>query len=152
MKAIEELSLGWRTELIFPRFDAEVIARADGLLVRTPHNPTFYWGNYLLYDRPPREGDAARWLAAFDAEIASRQPASRHLAFGVDTAAPFELPADFAALPAVFAAVPAVLAALPAALATGWPGQKLRAYRAWICKSLRWLSASFTAFWRRRSA
>ena len=98
MKAIEELSLGWRTELIFPRFDAEVIARADGLLVRTPHNPTFYWGNYLLYDRPPREGDAARWLAAFDAEIASRQPASRHLAFGVDTVAPFELPADFAAL------------------------------------------------------
>ena len=98
MRPIEQLSLGWRTELIFPRFDAEVIAQADCLLVRTPHNPTYFWGNYLLFDHPPREGDAAPWLAAFDAEIVCRQPESRHLAFGIDTAAPFDLPPDFAAL------------------------------------------------------
>ena len=84
MKAIDALSLGWRTELIFHRFDGEVVARDDCLLVRTPASPTFYWGNFLLFDRPPREGDAAAWLAAFEAEIASRQPESRHLAFGID--------------------------------------------------------------------
>ena len=98
MKAIDALSLGWRTELIFHRFDGEVVARDDCLLVRTPASPTFYWGNFLLFDRPPREGDAAAWLAAFEAEIASRQPESRHLAFGIDGDADFALPPDFAAL------------------------------------------------------
>lgn len=98
MKPLEELSLGWRTELIFHRFDGEVIAHDDHLLVRTPHNPTFYWGNFLLFDHPPRAGDAARWSALFDAQIASLQPESRHLAFGIDGAPPERLPEDFAAL------------------------------------------------------
>lgn len=98
MKPIDELSLGWRTELIFHRFDGEVIAADDHLLVRTPHNPTFYWGNFLLFDRPPQPGDAARWLALFNEQIAQRQSESRHLAFGIDGDADFELPPDFAAL------------------------------------------------------
>ena len=34
MEPIAQLSLGWRTHLIFPRFDAQVIARPDYLLVR----------------------------------------------------------------------------------------------------------------------
>jgi RimJ/RimL family protein N-acetyltransferase len=98
MKRIDELSLGWRTDLIFPRFDAQVIERPGYILVRTPHNPTFYWGNFLLFDHAPHEGDAAVWLAAFDAEIAREQPLSTHLAFGVDTPQPWALPADFAAV------------------------------------------------------
>ncbi len=97
MKPIDELSLGWRTDLIFPRFDALVIERPGYLLVRTPHNPTFYWGNFLLFDRAPQEGDAATWLAAFDAEITRDQPLSRHIAFGIDTPQPWALPADLAA-------------------------------------------------------
>lgn len=97
MKPIDELSLGWRTDLIFPRFDAQVIERPDHILVRTPHNPTFYWGNFLLFDHAPREGDATAWLAAFDAEISREQPLSRHLAFGIDTPNAWALPADFAA-------------------------------------------------------
>ncbi|WP_280152530.1 GNAT family N-acetyltransferase [Piscinibacter sp. XHJ-5] len=97
MKRIDQLSLGWRTDLIFPRFDAHVIERSDHWLIRTPHNPTYWWGNFLLYPRAPREGDAHAWLAAFDEEIASVQPQSRHIAIGVDAAAPFELPPDFAA-------------------------------------------------------
>lgn len=98
MRPIEALSLGWRTELIFHRFDGEVLPQADHLLVRTPHNPTFYWGNFLLFDRPPRAGEAARWLALFESEITQRQSASRHLAFGIDGNADVELPVDFAAL------------------------------------------------------
>ena len=94
MKPIDELSLGWRTDLIFPRFDAEVIERPGYLLVRTPHNSTFWWGNFLLFDRAPVEGDLAVWRAQFDAEIANRQPKSRHVAFDIDTGAPFEMPAD----------------------------------------------------------
>jgi RimJ/RimL family protein N-acetyltransferase len=115
MKPVDELSLGWRTELIFHCFDGEVGVQGDHLLVRTPHNPTFYWGNFLLFDRPPREGDAAAWLAAFNAGIADRQPESRHLAFGIDGDADFVLPPDFEALAvAKFASV--VLTMQPAQL------------------------------------
>ena len=95
MKSLDELSLGWRTDLIFPRFDGELLQRSDCLVVRTPHNPTFWWGNFLLFDHAPRAGDAARWLAAFDAEIARPQQQSRHLAFGIDASDAFELPRDF---------------------------------------------------------
>ncbi len=93
----EPHSLGWRTDLIFARFDGEVEARADHLVIRTPHNPTFWWGNFLLFDHAPCEGDAAAWLARFEAEIAARQSESRHVTFGVDSEAGFGLPADFAA-------------------------------------------------------
>jgi len=95
MKSESELGLGWRTHLIFPRFDGEVADRGDHLLVRTPKNPTFWWGNFLLYDRAPQPGDAAAWIAAFDAEVAQAQPESRHVCFGVDATQRFELPADF---------------------------------------------------------
>ena len=95
MKSLDKLSLGWRTDLIFPRFDGELLQRSDCLVVRTPHNPTFWWGNFLLFDHAPRAGDAARWLAAFDAEIVRPQPQSRHLAFGIDASDAFELPRDF---------------------------------------------------------
>lgn len=95
---MSRLSLGWRTDLIFPRFDAEVIERADYLLVRTPHNPNFYWGNFLLFDHAPRPGDAARWRALFDVEFDGLRPALAHVAYGVDVAEPFVLPDDFAAV------------------------------------------------------
>jgi RimJ/RimL family protein N-acetyltransferase len=97
LKRIEQLSPGWRTDLIFPRFDAQIIERPDHWLIRTPHNPTYWWGNFLLYDRAPRQGEALAWLAAFDMEIARPQPQSRHIAIGIDDASPFELPSDFGA-------------------------------------------------------
>ena len=72
-------SLGWQTDLIFARFDGVVVPRADHLVVRTPDNPTFWWGNFLLYDQVPRAGDAAVWGERFGAEIAARQVESRHM-------------------------------------------------------------------------
>ena len=93
----EPRSLGWRTDLIFARFDGKVAPRSDHLVIRTPPNPTFWWGNFLLFDHAPRAGDAARWLARFADEIAETQAESRHVTFGVDSETTFELPADFAA-------------------------------------------------------
>ncbi|MBC8056583.1 MAG: GNAT family N-acetyltransferase [Rhizobiales bacterium] len=90
------LSLGWRTDLIFARFDGEVATRGDHLVVRTPNNPSFWWGNFLLFDHAPGEGDTAGWLTRFDAEITKQQPESRHITFGFDSAEPIPLPPDFA--------------------------------------------------------
>jgi RimJ/RimL family protein N-acetyltransferase len=95
--ADDGLSLGWRTDLIFARFDGQVSDCGDHLRVLTPANPTFWWGNFLLFRHGPKPGDLERWMALFEEEIASPQPASRHRAFGVDTREPLALPPDFAA-------------------------------------------------------
>jgi RimJ/RimL family protein N-acetyltransferase len=97
MNVDDGLSLGWRTDLVFARFDGEVVDRGNHLCVRTPGNPTFWWGNFLLFQHPPGAGDLDRWMALFDEEIAARQPASRHRAFGVDVRERLVLPPDFAA-------------------------------------------------------
>ncbi|HEY9024893.1 MAG TPA: GNAT family N-acetyltransferase [Burkholderiaceae bacterium] len=91
------LSLGWETDLIFARFDGEVSDRGNHLCVRTPANPTFWWGNFLLFQHAPGPGDLERWTALFEQEIAARQPASRHRAFGVDVRERLALPPEFAA-------------------------------------------------------
>ena len=75
---------GWRTDAIPHGFDGELIERDDCLVVRTPHNPTYYWGNCLIMRRLPGDGELAHWCERFDEEIARRQPASRHVAIGVD--------------------------------------------------------------------
>lgn len=97
MKRVDQLSLGWRTHLLFPRFDAQVIERSDCTVVRTPANPAFWWGNFLLFDEAPQPGDAARWLKRFDEELVRPDPQVQHLAFGIDVDRPVELPADFSA-------------------------------------------------------
>jgi RimJ/RimL family protein N-acetyltransferase len=91
------LSLGWRTDLIFARFDGIVTDRGPYLRVLTPTNPTYFWGNFLLFQHAPGPGDLERWMALFDEEIAARQPASRHRSFGVDVPGRIALPPDFAA-------------------------------------------------------
>lgn len=82
---VSAAALGFRSELIFHRADGEVIDRRAEhgcRVIRTPSNPTFYWGNYLLFDRAPRAGDAQRWPALFERLIAAEQPLCTHRAFG----------------------------------------------------------------------
>ena len=77
-------SLAWRTDLIFPSFDGEIVDRGRYLVIRTPSNPTFYWGNFLLFDRPPAAGDEERWPRLFAKEIGA-PPLVRHQTFGWDS-------------------------------------------------------------------
>jgi GNAT superfamily N-acetyltransferase len=77
-------SLGYRTDLIFSVFNGPVIDRGDHLVIRTPSNPTFYWGNFLLFDAPPRDGDFVRWRELFAGEI-GMPPDVKHEAYGWDT-------------------------------------------------------------------
>jgi len=80
---MEPRSLGYRTDLIFPRFDGHVTDRKDYVVVRTPSNPTYHWGNFLLFPEPPGPGDDARWLARFAEEIGPPEEVG-HIAFGWD--------------------------------------------------------------------
>ena len=77
-------SLGYRTDLIFPKFDGQILDRGSYLVILTPTNPTFYWGNFLLFPNPPGEGDLENWKAIFTKEIGSKQK-TEHFAFGWDS-------------------------------------------------------------------
>lgn len=81
-----ELQLGWQSHLLACRFGAEVSERDDCIVLRTPTNPTFYWGNCLILPAAPHDDELPAWLARFDEAIASKQPASTHLAFGINAA------------------------------------------------------------------
>ena len=58
---------------------SQVEDRGDYLVIRSPRNPTYWWGNFLLL-AAPKPGQATRWLAAFASEF----PAAGHVAIGVD--------------------------------------------------------------------
>lgn len=49
-------------------------------VIRTPANPTFYWGNFLLLDEPPAPGTVSSWMSTFAREF----PGAGHVAIGVD--------------------------------------------------------------------
>src|SRR5262245_48508327 len=60
------------------------VERRDGyVVIRSPGNPTHYWGNLLVFDGEPAPGDAARWEALFAEEFAD-QPRSVHRTFAWD--------------------------------------------------------------------
>src|SRR6266705_1791284 len=74
-------SLGFRTDLALRvREGAEITDRGDYTVVRSPDNPTFWWGNFLLLAGWPEPGTGDGWLARFAAEF----PQAEHLALGVD--------------------------------------------------------------------
>jgi ribosomal protein S18 acetylase RimI-like enzyme len=78
-------SLVWATDIDVLPVD-RVVERRDGyLVIRSPSNPTHYWGNLLLFDDPPSAGDAARWETRF-AEEFQHEPRVRHRTFAWDRA------------------------------------------------------------------
>ena len=77
-------SLAYQTDLFFPAFDGEIFDRDNYLVIRTPANPSFYWGNFLLFAHPPQPGDNVRWPDLFAREIVA-PPQVRHQTFGWDT-------------------------------------------------------------------
>jgi ribosomal protein S18 acetylase RimI-like enzyme len=77
-------SLGYRTDLFFPAFDGEIVPCEGYLAIRTPSNPSFYWGNFLLFALPPQEGDFLKWRELFAREIGG-PPEVKHQTFGWDS-------------------------------------------------------------------
>jgi len=62
-------SLSLRTELMLRSFQSEVVEKLEYIVIRTPQNPSFRWGNYLIFQQPPQAGDLERWKAIFAQEI-----------------------------------------------------------------------------------
>ncbi len=66
--------------MIFHRFDGVVLERKDYLIVKTPSNPDFFFGNFALFFEAPRPGALERWKTIFRREF-DDCPAVKHLAF-----------------------------------------------------------------------
>jgi ribosomal protein S18 acetylase RimI-like enzyme len=79
---VDITSLGYRTDLALLELGgSEIEDRGDHVVVRSPHNPTFWWGNFLLLAAAPAPEEAAGWLETFAREF----PDAEHLALGVDS-------------------------------------------------------------------
>ena len=70
MAPAADLPPGWETDLAVLRYGGSVIEdRGDHLLVRTPHNPGFHWGNLLFVTDEDAVNDGERWVQTFQAAI-----------------------------------------------------------------------------------
>ncbi|MGO8959977.1 MAG: GNAT family N-acetyltransferase [Streptosporangiaceae bacterium] len=78
---MEVRSLGYRTDLMVRLLEgSQVDDLGDYLAIRSPQNPAFWWGNFLLLAAPPQRGESRKWLDLFAAEF----PGARHVALGID--------------------------------------------------------------------
>ncbi len=79
---MEVRSLGYRTDLAILELEgSQVTDRGDHLVIRTPGNPDYWWGNFLLLSDLER-GSGGGWMARFAAEF----PDAQHMALGLDEA------------------------------------------------------------------
>ena len=69
---MDGLGIGWSTDLaVLTLSGSSVDDRGDHLVVRTPVNPTFHWGNFILVTDPAAADDADRWVRVFAAAFPS---------------------------------------------------------------------------------
>lgn len=75
-----DLPLGWHTDLAVLRLTGSTVEeRVDHLVVRTPANPLYHWGNFVLVTDPGAVDDAERWLEVFEQEF----PDAAHRSVGL---------------------------------------------------------------------
>jgi RimJ/RimL family protein N-acetyltransferase len=79
---MEITSLAYRTDLAMLEHSGSTIEDHGAyVVVRTPDNPTFWWGNHLLLPEGAVDEVRARgWVTTFEREF----PEARHRTFGVD--------------------------------------------------------------------
>lgn len=71
-------SLVWATDIDVLAPD-HTLERRDGYwVVQSPSNPTFWFGNFLVFDDAPAAGDGERWERLFDREFAHRPEVTHH--------------------------------------------------------------------------
>jgi ribosomal protein S18 acetylase RimI-like enzyme len=79
---VDVTSLGFRTDLLLLELSGSVLNEAgDHLVVRTPANPGFWWGNFLLFRTAFAPGATAARMDLFQRTF----PDAKHVAFGLDT-------------------------------------------------------------------
>ncbi len=74
-------SLGFRTDLALLAASGSLVEdRGTHLVVRSPDNPSYFWGNFLLLAGPPVPGGEREVVGAFRTEF----PQAEHVSIGID--------------------------------------------------------------------
>ncbi len=76
-------SLGLSTDLQLLALRGTIVDRDDYLVVTTPDDPGYYYGNLLVFPAPPQVGEVAYWTRRFAEEIGHR-PDIHHVTFAWD--------------------------------------------------------------------
>ncbi|MBW3734228.1 GNAT family N-acetyltransferase [Aeromonas dhakensis] len=71
---------GFATDLLFDRYQGNVVDHDQFWAVRTPDAPDYYFGNYLLLPFPPCDHDKG-WLEASFDKLIGQDPRVRHRTF-----------------------------------------------------------------------
>lgn len=74
------LGYGFSTDQIFDRFSGIVEENDQFVIVKTPSNPDYYFGNYLLLKTTPTSADLTSLEQAFHA-LVGEPPTIKHLTF-----------------------------------------------------------------------
>lgn len=83
-------SLLLKTSLIFARNESEIVERESYVAIKTPTNPGFHWGNFLIFKKAPIGHDIDTWKMLFKKEFPYYDQI-RHYVFAWDEPSP---PAD----------------------------------------------------------
>ena len=74
------LTRGWQTDLAVLRHTGSLVDdRFDHIIINSPENPTFHWGNFVLVTDADAAADASRWVEVFRTEF----PNAEHVSIGL---------------------------------------------------------------------
>jgi ribosomal protein S18 acetylase RimI-like enzyme len=76
-------SLALQTELALAAMRGKVTDRGDYIVVETPDDPGYYYGNLLVLPAAPQVGEVAYWTRRFGDEL-GKNPAIKHVTFWWD--------------------------------------------------------------------
>jgi len=75
-----DIPAGWLTDIAVLRLSgAQIADRGDHLVIRSPDNPGYHWGNFLLVTDAEARDDAVRWVEQFRATF----PDAHHMGIGL---------------------------------------------------------------------
>lgn len=69
MRHMEVRSLSYSTLLHTLSFSSSIENKHEYLVVKTPGNPRYYWGNFLFFHHPPKQESMVEWELIFDKEF-----------------------------------------------------------------------------------
>ena len=68
---MEFKSLGIRTDLMIHRYEGIVEEHDDCVVLKTPTNLSYWWGNMLIMPQAPQAGDFERWEKLFQEKLSA---------------------------------------------------------------------------------
>lgn len=77
---MEIKSIGLKTNLFMSSLLGDIYDRGDYIVVKTPVNPTFHWGNFIVFPSSPKNDDYKKWIQIFKSEFKNIQSV-KHMLF-----------------------------------------------------------------------